>query len=187
MCAKRAANCLDIVCGVQNILWPEAPPADGRTVRRQLFSYLARKRQEAPQRGRGAYLRKFVEHFQKVTRSYAPGLFHTYDDPRIPQTSNELEGINGAAKQNLRHCTGRPSTAHGPGASSGPIYMFGVALHRVLPEKEINALLTGYDSRQYLEGRRLIEQIREPSKRRRSFLRNPFNKLAEVLAGWIHP
>lgn len=176
-----------MVCGVQKILWPEAPPTDGRAVRRQLYSYLARKRREAPQRGRGAYLRRFAEHFQKVTRSYAPGLFHTYDDPRIPQTSNELEGINGAGKQNLRRCAGRPSTAHGPGASCGPIYMFGIALHRVLPELEINTLLTGYDSRQYLDGRKLIEQIREPSKRRRSFLRRPFKRLTEILAKWKVP
>ena len=65
--------------------------------------------------------------------------------------------------------------------------MFGIALHRVLPDREINALLTGYDSRQYLEGRKLIEQIREPSKRRRPFLRSPFKRLTEILDKWRVP
>jgi hypothetical protein len=65
--------------------------------------------------------------------------------------------------------------------------MFGIALHRVLPNREIDALLTGYDRGQYLEGRKLIEQIREPSKRRRSFLRNPFKRLTEILNKWRVP
>jgi len=56
---------------------------------------------------------------QKVTRSYAKGLFQCYDDPRIPQTTHGIENINGLGKQNLRRCGGRKPTANGPGSSYG--------------------------------------------------------------------
>jgi len=180
----RVANCQAIVAGVREILWPEDPPADGKTVRRRLFSFLARERRQAPQRGRGAYLRRFIEHVQKVTRSYAAGLFHCYDDPRIPQTNNELEGINGAAKRNLRRCAGHGSTAHGPGASRGPIYLFGVILHRNLSASEIDEFLSDYDANEYREAKKRIHEIAEPQRRRRSFLRSPLKCLQEIIANW---
>jgi hypothetical protein len=33
------------------------------------------------------------------TRHYAKGLFHCYDDPRIPQTTHAIETLNGLEKQ----------------------------------------------------------------------------------------
>jgi hypothetical protein len=173
---------------IQAILWPEEAPADGKTVRRRLFQFLARKRREAPQRGRGAYLRRFIEHVQKVTRSYAKGLFHCYDDPRIPQTTNQLESLNGSVKHNLRRCAGRSSTANGPGSSYGPNYMFAVVLHAFMPAADIDALLsTAIDPNNYREARRLLEEVRAPQARRRSMLRDPEKHLTAILARWHGP
>ncbi len=186
--AKRVLSCLAVLVGVAGILWPKEAPPDGKTVRRQLFSFLSRKRREAPQRGRGAYLRRFVEHVQKVTRSYAKGLFHCYDDPRIPQTSNRLEALNGSGKHNLRRCAGRGSTANGPGSSYGRMYMFAVALHAYMPLAEINDLLfRALDPKEFLEARRLLNEVHAPAARRRSMLRNPDKYLAEILSRWRGP
>ena len=190
--ATRVVNCLAIVVGIARILWPpeesDKQPPDAQTVRRRLFSFLSRKRREAPQRGRGAYLRRFIENAQKVTRRYAKGLFRCYDDPRIPQTSNALEGLNGAGKHNLRRCAGRGSTANGAGSSYGRMYMYAVALHAFMPQAQIDALLCeDIDLEHFHESRRLLEEIRAPAARRRSILRNPDKHLAQILQRWHGP
>jgi hypothetical protein len=179
--------CLSVILGIRRILWPKTPPPDGATVRRRLFAFLSRRRREAPQRGRGAYLRRFVEHVQKVTRSYAKGLFHCYDDPRIPHTSNDLENINGLGKDNLRRCGGRTSTASGPGSSYGRAYMFAVALNACLGPAQLDAMLAAVGREEYREARALIDTIHEPAHRRRAFLRKPDKYLAEILARWKGP
>jgi len=48
-----------------------------------------------------------VEHFLKVTRSYAPGLFHCYDMEELPRTNNDLEQLFGRWRHHQRRCTGR--------------------------------------------------------------------------------
>jgi hypothetical protein len=48
-----------------------------------------------------------VEHFLKVTRSYAPGLFHCYDLQDLPRTNNDLEQLFGRWRHHQRRCTGR--------------------------------------------------------------------------------
>lgn len=48
-----------------------------------------------------------VEHFLKVTRSYAPGLFHCYDLKDLPRTNNDLEQLFGRWRHHQRRCTGR--------------------------------------------------------------------------------
>ena len=177
-----------ILVGIAKILWPREPAPDGKTVRRRLFAFLSRKRRTAPQRGRGAYLRRFLENAQAVTRRYARGLFQAYDDDRIPQTSNAIEGLNGAGKHNLRRCAGRGSTANGPGSSYGRMYMFGVALHAFMPVAEINALLRdAIDPQEFREARRLLDEIRQPAARRRSILRDPDKHLGAVLQRWHGP
>jgi len=142
----------------------------------------------APQRGRGSYLRRFIENAQKVTRSYAKGLFHCYDDPRIPGTSNALESLNGSGKHNLRRCAGRASTANGPGSSCGRMYMFAVALHAYMPQADIDALLSGhFDAEAFRHACTLLEEIRAPAARRRSMLRNPDKCLSAILNRWHGP
>ena len=41
-------------------------------------------------------------HFQKVTRSYRPGLFHTYAVPDLPRTNNDLEQRFGSQRYHER-------------------------------------------------------------------------------------
>jgi hypothetical protein len=46
-------------------------------------------------------------HFAKVSASYWPGLFHCYDVPDLPRTTNDLEHYFGAARHLERRATGR--------------------------------------------------------------------------------
>jgi hypothetical protein len=174
------------VLGIHAILWSETQRS-GTEVRRRLFAFLSHRRRRAPQRGRGAYLRRFIEHAQKVTRSYADGLFHCYDDSRIPQTGNGIENLNGLGKHNLRRCAGHGSTANGPGSSNGRMYMFAVALHQCLSEDEITELLAQVSHEDYRFTRKTLNEIREPATQRRSHLRNPKKHLAKILQAWLKP
>ena len=50
-------------------------------------------------------------HFQKVTTSYWPGLFHCYTVADLPRTNNDLEQYFGAARYLERRATGRKSAS----------------------------------------------------------------------------
>lgn len=54
-----------------------------------------------------------VDHFLKVTISYAPGLFHCYVVPDLPRTNNDLERFFGKARHNERRVTGRKLASPG--------------------------------------------------------------------------
>jgi hypothetical protein len=48
-----------------------------------------------------------IDHFLKVTESYAPGLFHCYAVDGLPPTDNDLEHVFGIARHHERRTTGR--------------------------------------------------------------------------------
>ena len=50
-------------------------------------------------------------HFQQVTTSYWPGLFHCYAVADLPRTNNDLEQYFGAARHLERRATGRKSAS----------------------------------------------------------------------------
>lgn len=52
-------------------------------------------------------LQEAFTHFQKVTRSYWPGLFHCYDVADLPRTNNELEQFFGSYRYHERRASGR--------------------------------------------------------------------------------
>ena len=57
-------------------------------------------------RAKAGTLAGAVDHFQKVTRSYRPGLFHTYAVPDLPRTNNDLEQLFGSQRYHERRATG---------------------------------------------------------------------------------
>jgi hypothetical protein len=52
-------------------------------------------------------LGKAIDHFRKITESFAPGLFHCYDVADLPATNNALEQCFGSARYHERRATGR--------------------------------------------------------------------------------
>lgn len=182
--AGRLTMCMIVLIGIRNILWPKKPPKGGNTIKKRLSSFLSTQLILAPTRGPGTYLRRFVEHAEKVTKSYWPGLFHCYDDPRIPQTSNSVEGIFGKGKRLLRACGGRKSTAVGPGSTGGSFFLFAVAFHEVAPREEREALLMQYSKQEYKAARIRQREIRGPEARRRQYARNPESLLDSIGKRW---
>ncbi len=174
-------TCLSIVLALRDILWPATPPANGAAVKNRLFRFLSDKLEQTIQSARDAYLVTFIEHAIKVSRNYAEGLFHCYNDARIPQTNNLLENRNGMAKMNLRRCSGRTSTASGPGTSYGGYYMYAIVLNGIFSREELEAIMTSSRAERYLEAREELNQTRQSASIRRAYLRNPQKYLQQCL------
>ena len=83
---------------------------DAAGVRRRLRGLLgaiARHRRGAGELGPA------IDHFLKVTRSYWPGLFATYDAPDLPRTNNDLEQLFGSYRHHERRASGRKAASPG--------------------------------------------------------------------------
>jgi len=77
---------------------------DGQSVRNRLEQLMQVMEQGKAQAGS---LASGIDHLLKVTRSYAPGLFHCYDIDGLPRTNNNLEQLFGRWRHHQRRCTGR--------------------------------------------------------------------------------
>ena len=128
--ANRTARHLEIVRHVARTLDSDSSSAQ---VKRGLRRYLNRLGREAPRRGRGAHTGHFVDHLIKLADRYWPGLFHTYDHPDIPRTSNGIEGFFGSIKRSVRSTTGRASTAGGKMESCAEFAVRAQALAQTMP------------------------------------------------------
>ena len=77
---------------------------DGDVVRATYAVLLAEMRRHREDAGA---LAPAIDHFLKVTDSYAPGLFHCYAMDGLPPTDNDLEHVFGTARHHERRTTGR--------------------------------------------------------------------------------
>lgn len=79
-------------------------------MKRQMGALLGALARWLPKAGRMA---PALRHFLKVTRSYWPGLFHTYDVADLPKTDNDLEHLFGSYRYAERRASGRKVAAPG--------------------------------------------------------------------------
>jgi hypothetical protein len=56
---------------------------------------------------------KALRHFGKVSKSYEPGLFHSYDVVDLPRTNNDLEQLFGSYRYHERRASGRKVASPG--------------------------------------------------------------------------
>lgn len=63
--------------------------------------------------GRAGGLSGALAQFQKVTRSYWPGLFSCYDVAELPRTNNDLEQLFGSHRYHERRSSGRKVASPG--------------------------------------------------------------------------
>jgi hypothetical protein len=87
------------------ILDPDAnPQRTGAQVRREFEAYLAQIEKDSAATPR---LRAFSAAIAKVSRSYAPGLFYTYDVAGLPRTNNDRESEFRNLNRRLLRTTGQ--------------------------------------------------------------------------------
>ena len=182
--ANRSERHLGIIRHVAHILKSESA---GAQVKRVLRRYLNRLEQEAPRRGRGAQTGHFVDHVVKVANSYWPGLFHAYDHPQIPRTSNTLEGFLGSIKHEIRTTTGRASTVGSTMDSYGELAVQVKALVHVLPKEELKQRIADVTDDALKVAKKKLAEIHEPARERRSIVRRPEAFLERVVSKWFGP
>lgn len=88
-------------------LLDNADQASAEAVAERYQAWLDRLEAERLQPDLSAPLRAAAQHFLKVSRSYAPGLFHGYDIPGLPRTNNDLEHTFGSLRYHERRASGR--------------------------------------------------------------------------------
>lgn len=140
----------------------------------------------APRRGKGARRWRFLQHVIGVASRYDAGLYHCYDNPLIPHTSNDLEGQHGAFKHHLRKLAGRASTCGGPTETVAELLVGPLdAVHRH-GTQAIRDAAQKISPQAYVTARAELARLREPARRYRSVQRAPQKHLDRVLSSWLN-
>lgn len=182
--ANRAQRHVEVVREVARILDTDH---SGVQVKRVLRRYLNRLQRDAPRRGRGACTGHFVDHVVELARRYWPGLFHAYDHPEIPRTSNGIEGFFSSIKRAIRSTTGRASTAGGKTQTCAELLVPARALVGVTPPQTLAVLLQAVPDSDYVKQKQELVRIRAPAKEQRSIQRRLGAFLQRALAAWESP
>ena len=180
--ASRLQRHVQMVRGVAQVLDPDHTATQ---VKRALRRYLNRLERQAPRRGRGAATGHFVDHLVKVADSYWPGLFHAYQHPDLPRTSNGIEGFFGSSKRSVRSTTGRASTAGGKLESAAEVVIRAQALTQIFPKAELERHLHAVSDAAFVVGKRELLRIRAPARERRSIQRQLGPFLEHAVATWL--
>jgi hypothetical protein len=151
----------------------------GRDVRRRFRRAVGRMKAAARQaRSRGqAKLAAALEHFVKVSASYAPGLFHCYGVAALPRTNNDLEQLFGSHRYHERRCSGRKKGS--PAAVVRGSVRLVAALATRLREAR-GEELAPRDVKQWRRQRELLQRRRDARTRQRRFRQGPAAYLREL-------
>jgi hypothetical protein len=118
-----------------------------------------------------------MDHFQKVTRSYRPGLFHTYAVPDRPRTNNDLEHLFGSQRYHERRATGR-KTASPSAVLRGSVRLIAATATRVCAP---SAQELGAANREHWRSlRQRLEKGRQARTLRTRFRHDPAAYLAAL-------
>ena len=93
------------LAGLADALEPDGKPA--RTGEQVQVEWMACLTQIETQENNSPRLQEFSAKISKVSRSYAPGLFHTYNVPGLPRTNNDRESEFRRLRQRLLRTTGQ--------------------------------------------------------------------------------
>jgi hypothetical protein len=183
--AGRVARHVEILRDVAHKISPDPDradrPADARQARSRFMAYLRRLQIKAPRDGLGAATGSFVDHLAALARRYGSHLFVCFDDPRIPPTTNELEGFFGEVKRHLRAATGAASTATSVAQNLGPEILVAYHSARTLGERLKHIEI---DPAEYARARAQIEEMERPIRRRRSYVRHLEHNLERAFSRW---
>lgn len=138
--------------------------------------------QMAADRETAGALAPAVDHFLKVSTSYAPGLFHTYDRPGLPRTNNDLEQFFGMARYHQRRASGHKR----PDASTvvrGAVRLVAAVVTR--QHRFQGADLRPLSLACWRALRAHLSQRQETRRAQRRFRRDPAAYLAKLEAGLL--
>jgi hypothetical protein len=136
---------------------------------------------KTPRMGLSAASGHFVDHLVTLAERYGSHLFVCFDDPRVPSTTDELEGFFGEYKAFVKRSTGRGSTANGVVQSLGSDLL--VAFHDAKHRRSFPGELP-VDPAAFRNARQALAEAEAPARRRRSLVRNLDDNLARLAQRW---
>jgi len=148
----------------------------------QFLTWLTDLEAHTPNTGLNAGTAQFVGHLVALAGRWGPHLFVCYSDPRIPATTNGIEGsVFGRTKHKLRKALGRGSTV------GSPIHNLDFALLPLLAQdtpcdcsaKRAPPPTCSPDA--YRQARKALDQQEQPAKQRRSLVRSFVKRLAALV------
>jgi hypothetical protein len=128
-------------------------------------------------RAKAGTLAGALDHFQKVTRSYRPGLFHTYAVADLPRTNNDLEHLFGSQRYHERRATGR-KTASPSAVLRGSVRLIAATATRV--QVPTARELAAANREHWLSLRQRLEKGRRARTLRSRFRHDPTAYLAAL-------
>jgi hypothetical protein len=148
----------------------------------QFSAWLADLQERTPRRGLNAPTAHFVDHLVTMAGRWSPHLFTCYTDPRIPATTNSIEGFFGCTKYKLRQALGRGSTV------GSPMHNLDFSLLPLMPASRQRPSSAGrpspqmaFDTEAYRQARKSLDQQEQPAKQRRSWVRSLVDHLARLV------
>jgi hypothetical protein len=143
-------------------------------VRRRVNGVLGAMQRHRPKAGS---LAGALDHFQKVTRSYRSGLFHTYAITDLPRTNNDLEHLFGSQRYHERRATGR-KTAAPSAVLRGSVRLIAATATRV--QAPTARELAAANREQWRSLRQRLERGRQARTLRTRFRHDPVAYLAAL-------
>lgn len=159
-------------------------PVNGDEAHDRLIDLIRRLQKDAPRMGLGAPIGDYIDHVANVAERYGRNLFHCFDDPRIPPTSNALEGFFGTSKQQLRRALGTASTTNGVAGNLGAEYMCALAYAKSHSPNEVMEAVATLSVSEYEDVRQALEDAESVATLRRSRRRDPQKHLTQLLDRW---
>ena len=153
----------------------------GVVVRQRYNQVLQTMREQREQLGS---LGTAVDHFLRVSASFAPHLFCCYDHPLIPATNNDLEHCFGSVRYYERRSTGRR------GAVPGLVVRGAVRVLAALATRMMCFFPAGLrcdDLDAWRQLRRQLEYRQEGRRRQRRFRKDPHAYLAQLETVLLKP
>ncbi len=158
-------------------------PASAKEAQQRFEAHLHELAADAPRRGMGAATGHFIDDLLRRYSRYGEHLFHCFDDPRIPATTNDLEGFFGSAKRLVRRATGCKSTTNSVVTNLGADALLAYHIVRQ-PEAKARIASAEVDRDAFMHARSRLAEIEAPATRRRSMVRNLRPRLAELRDAW---
>jgi hypothetical protein len=174
--ARRLTRQVEIVRAIARIL---GLAVSGKEVEAQLQVYLETLVHN-PESGRGAPMGRFQCTVKEITKRFWSGLFACYDVDGLPRTNNDLESFFRVIKAHDRRARGNKSNAGGLLESIGPIL---AQLWPTLQARpDLQSLFHELTTEELQKARQHIEDLSEPARDRRSFVRDYEGHLQDLIA-----
>jgi hypothetical protein len=160
-------------------------PASAKEAQQRFEAYLDTLTDSAPRSGLWAATGDFIDDLVRRYSRYGEHLFCCFDDPRIPPTTNELEGFFGSAKSLVRGAAGCGSTTNSVVTNLGADALR--AYHQVSQPGAMSRIASAdISNEEFMEARARLADVEAPATRQRSMVRSLRRRLDSLCDSWLH-